>query len=112
VVTREPATAPLDLGDLAAPRIRAACGGSPVEVPITSDNACLLRVYRHIPKFRRDAKARLFIRRTAGAITSNYVRSTTQFVCIGSFQARISDPLIGGTYITVCTALFFALSLY
>jgi len=26
---------------------------------------------------------------------------TTQFVCIGAFQARISDPLIGGTYITL-----------
>ncbi|KAN0129644.1 MFS general substrate transporter [Lactarius tabidus] len=27
--------------------------------------------------------------------------TTTQFVCIGSFQARISDPAIGGTYITL-----------
>ena len=36
------------------------------------------------------------------------VRSTTQFVCIGSFHARVSDPVIGGTYITVCAAFFFA----
>jgi hypothetical protein len=27
--------------------------------------------------------------------------STTQFVCIGAFHARISDPVIGGTYITL-----------
>ncbi|KAH9166506.1 acetyl-coenzyme A transporter 1-domain-containing protein [Lactarius sanguifluus] len=27
--------------------------------------------------------------------------STTQFVCIGSFHARVSDPVIGGTYITL-----------
>ncbi|KAH9988801.1 acetyl-coenzyme A transporter 1-domain-containing protein [Russula compacta] len=27
---------------------------------------------------------------------------TTQYVCIGAFHARISDPVIGGTYITVC----------
>jgi acetyl-CoA transporter-like protein len=27
--------------------------------------------------------------------------STTQFVCIGAFHAKISDPVIGGTYITV-----------
>jgi len=26
---------------------------------------------------------------------------TTQFVCSGAFQARISDPAIGGTYITL-----------
>ncbi|KAH9974660.1 acetyl-coenzyme A transporter 1 [Lactifluus volemus] len=27
--------------------------------------------------------------------------STTQFVCIGAFHARVSDPVIGGTYITL-----------
>jgi len=27
--------------------------------------------------------------------------STTQFICIGAFHARISDPIIGGTYITL-----------
>src|SRR6266851_8251988 len=32
----------------------------------------------------------------------NSNRSTTQFICIGAFHARVSDPLIGGTYITVC----------
>ena len=35
-----------------------------------------------------------------------YVRSTTQFVCVCAFHARISDPVIGGTYITVRAASF------
>jgi len=37
---------------------------------------------------------------------SHYYCSTTQFICSGAFNARISDPLIGGTYITVCVLYF------
>ncbi|KAI0259005.1 acetyl-coenzyme A transporter 1-domain-containing protein [Gloeopeniophorella convolvens] len=38
----------------------------------------------------------LVLFRSVGELTS-----TTQFVCIGAFHARISDPVIGGTYITL-----------
>ena len=41
----------------------------------------------------------------------NELYSTTQFICIGAFHARVSDPIIGGTYITVCILFAFVLSL-
>ena len=52
MVTRGPANATLDLGDLATPRIRTACRGPPVEVPGASNIVYLFRVYHHIPKSR------------------------------------------------------------
>ena len=94
------------MGGLAALFIRTACGDSTVEVSEASHIDWFLRVFDHISEFRRDARASLFLRRATDIFTSNCVRSTTQFVCIGAFQARISDPLIGGTYITV-SAVFF-----
>lgn len=45
-----------------------------------------------------------------GNKNKNY-RSTTQFICIGAFHARVSDPIIGGTYMTVCILFTFGLSL-
>ena len=67
MVTRGPANATLDLGDLATPRIRTACRGPPVEVPGASNIVYLFRVYHHIPKSRGDAKVSLSLRRTVGA---------------------------------------------
>ena len=67
MVTRGPANATLDLGDLASPRIRTACRGPPVEVPGASNIVYLFRVYHYIPKSRGDAKVSLSLCRTVGA---------------------------------------------
>jgi PAT family acetyl-CoA transporter-like MFS transporter 1 len=38
---------------------------------------------------------------------TNIQSRTVQFVGISAFHTRVSDPLIGGTYMTVCVLGFF-----
>lgn len=64
--------------------------------PITAGFFVFIIVFRSLGEM-----ARLVRRRDAHAIESYPVCSTTQFVCMGAFHARVSDPMIGGTYITV-----------
>ena len=42
---------------------------------------------------------------------SNIQFRTVQFVGISAFHTRVSDPLIGGTYMTVCVLGFFQVML-
>ncbi|KAI9507138.1 acetyl-coenzyme A transporter 1-domain-containing protein [Russula earlei] len=62
--------------------------------PITASFFAFLIVFRSLGEMPRSV-------RCWDDVRSNFCRSTTQFVCSGSFHARVSDPGIGGTYITL-----------
>ena len=71
--------------------------------PITTGFFVFIILFRSLGEMARQV---CFLCSAADAIISDYVYSTTQWVCICAFHARISDPVIGGTYITVCAAFF------
>jgi hypothetical protein len=60
LVARRTPTASVDMGLLAAFRLRISCGYSPVEFPCAPDNYWLLRILGFFPKFRRDGKVSSF----------------------------------------------------
>jgi MFS transporter, PAT family, solute carrier family 33 (acetyl-CoA transportor), member 1 len=65
--------------------------------PITAGFFAFIILFRSLGEMATSVRCQ-----EARAIESDSVHSTTQFVCMGAFHARVSDPLIGGTYITVC----------
>jgi Acetyl-coenzyme A transporter 1 len=74
-----------------------------VDFPCAPHNDRVLHILDPVSERRRDGKV------CSADILTRVTRShppcycsTTQFICSGAFNARISDPLIGGTYITVC----------
>jgi hypothetical protein len=61
LVARRSPTASVDMGLLAALRVRAPCGCYPVEVPSAPNNNGLLRILGFLPESRRDGKVSSFM---------------------------------------------------
>ena len=100
MVKWQQATAPLDIGILAAIGF---CLDIHVYCLLVSDTTTILWVLHILGDTHCSAGICIVSASSScvGIFLSYEIISTIQFVGISAFHTRISDPLIGGTYMTV-----------